>query len=241
MSYILEALRKSENERKQEENPLLQVVHTPRRVFPTEKKTVSSKLLLWILTFVILLVSTMGILIWQGQLPIFHLEQNHTDLAEQQLPAPSAESPVVEKNLPAQQESTERPQPTKVRLTQQTGENLSPKTVAKGDPNIIRTIIQEPAPLTLDQGQDNEIPVIGGKVSEISTSMNLSMSVREELKKMKFAGHVYSEDRDRRMIMINNKILREGDGIDADFRLDEITKNGVILLNQSKQIRIGLF
>ena len=239
MSYILEALQKSEKERQQEEAPLLQTVHT-RQVFSTQKKFLSSKLLLWILTLVILFVSTFGVLIWQGQLQIFHQEQRRTDLAEQQLPAPLPESPVVEKSLPAKQ-STERPQQKKVHLSKQTGENLSPKTVPEGDPNIIRTIIREPAPLTLAQGKDEEIPVIGGKVPEISASMNLAPSVREELRKMKFAGHVYSEDRDRRMIMINNKILREGDGIDADFRLDEITRSGVILLNQSTRIRIGLF
>ena len=239
MSYILEALRKSEKERKQEENPLMQVVHT-RRDFPAEKEKVPSKLPLWILTFVILLVSTFGIFIWQEQQPIFHPRPNHTDPAEEQLPAPLPESPVVIKSLPAQQ-LTERPQQKKVRLTQQTGVNLSLKAVPEEDPNILKTVIREPAPLILAQGQDDEITVVGGKVSEISASMNLSPAAREELRKMKFAGHVYSEDRDRRMIMINNKILREGDGIDANFRLDEITRNGVILLNNSNQIRIGLF
>jgi general secretion pathway protein B len=240
MSYILEALRKSEKERKQEENPLLQAVHTPGQVFPTEKKIVSSKFLLWIFTFVLLLVSTLGVLIWRGQLPIFHLEQRHTEHVEQQIPVSLPESPVMEKRL-TEQQSTEMPQRKKARLSKQTGEELSPETAAEGDSNIIRTIIREPAPLTLARGKDDEIPAAGGKVPEISASINLSPSVQTELLKMKFAGHVYSEDRDRRMIMINNKILREGEGIDTDFRLDEITRSGVILLYQSARIRIGLF
>jgi general secretion pathway protein B len=240
MSYILEALRKSEKERKQEEIPLLQTVHAHRQSRATEKKGFLSIILPWIFTLVILLVAIPGVLIWQGRLPLFQPQLSLTGHPEQQIPAPLPEGPAMERG-PTVQQTTERPLRMKSSLAQQTKEKQDHKIATEEDPNIIRTVIREPAPLTLAQGQDDEIPVVGRKVPEISISTNVSPSVREELRKMKFAGHVYSEDRDRRMIMINNKILREGEGIDADFRLDEITRNGVILLNQSTRIRIGLF
>ena len=83
--------------------------------------------------------------------------------------------------------------------------------------------------------------VMNRKISDTPTASQLPPSAQADVGKMKFAGHVYSEDTARRMIMINNKILREGDAIDTDFRLQEITGSGVILLYKSTPFRIDLF
>lgn len=241
MSYILEALRKSEKERKQDETSVLQTIHAPRRVGPAGKDIFLSKPLRWILILLTLFVSTMGIMIWQGKLPIIQPEQQHTDTFERQTPAPLPDNPATNNSL-SERQTTERLQQKKTRFPSQTESKLPPRETTGQEPDISRTIIiQEPSPLTLTQGKDDEITDIDRKVSDIHASTELPPSVQADIQRLKFAGHVYSEDRTRRMIMINNKILREGDGIDADFRLHEITRNGVILLYGTKRFRIDLF
>jgi general secretion pathway protein B len=234
MSYILEALRKSENERRQEEIPLLQAVHAPRQSIPPKTNHFSAKLLPWIVTLILLLGTTLGILFWQGQLPILRLEKRPMDLPEQQQAASVSEGPALEKGIPA-------PKPNEGLRQKKAELSLSPEAIEGEDQHILRTVIREPAPLTLSPENDEEIPVRGRKTIEIPKSMHMSPAAQADLQKMKFVGHVYSEDRGSRMIMINNKILREGDGIDADFHLDEITGTGVVLLYHSTRIPIDLF
>ena len=174
-------------------------------------------------------------------MPILHLELRHSDLPERLQVKPSSEDLVMKKDLP-EQKSVEKLQQKRPQVSaEKTGERPSPEAVEGEDQHIVRTVIREPAPLTLAPENDDAIPVRGRKTFEISKSMDMSPSAQADLQKMNFAGHVYSEERDRRMIMINNKILREGDGIDTDFRLDEITRNGVVLLYHSTRIPIDLF
>ena len=70
---------------------------------------------------------------------------------------------------------------------------------------------------------------------------NLPLTIRDDLRNMRFAGHAYSPDPAFRLIMINNKILHQGESVDADLRLSQITENGVILVYHGTRIRINLF
>jgi general secretion pathway protein B len=240
MSYILDALRKSEKDRKRDETPMLHTVHTSRQAVPAGKNIFSSKLLRWIVVLLTLFIIALGISIRQGLLPISKPEQPDTNLAQQQKLAPPTENQKTENSL-SEQEAAERLQHDKALIAARAGSNASLKTIAEKDPTLSSTAIQEPAPLTVTQGKDNEMSVINRKFSDTPTSNQLPPSVQADVGKMKFAGHVYSEDTAGRMIMINNKILREGDTIDTEFRLQEITKSGVVLVYKSTPFRIDLF
>jgi general secretion pathway protein B len=58
---------------------------------------------------------------------------------------------------------------------------------------------------------------------------DLPPQVQEEIPKLLFAGHAYAVDPAQRMIIINGKIMREGDRLDAMTKLAEITWEGVII------------
>jgi len=238
MSYILEALQKSEKERKQDETPILQKIHAPRQVAPAGRNIFLLKPLRWILILLIFFALALGITIWQGRLSVIQPEQRHTDHTERQVPPQLPENPVINNSL-SEQQPTERLQQKKTRSSSQTESRLPPGKTTAQDPDNSGAIIQEPAPLTLTQGKDDDI--IDRKVSDLHALTELPPLVQADIQMMKFAGHVYSDDRTRRMIMINNKILREGDGIDTDFRLESITRNGVILLYKSTRFRVDLF
>lgn len=59
--------------------------------------------------------------------------------------------------------------------------------------------------------------------------LELPANIRNELPELKFAGHTYAQTPLSRLIIINSKILREGGMISPDLRLFEITPDGVIL------------
>lgn len=64
-------------------------------------------------------------------------------------------------------------------------------------------------------------------------SLPLTQQLPEELKRnipeITLAGHTYSETPSQRMVIINNKILREGNSLDGNISLVEITWDGVVL------------
>jgi general secretion pathway protein B len=64
--------------------------------------------------------------------------------------------------------------------------------------------------------------------------------VRNNLPAMTFSFHVYSSNTQQRTIIINNRRIREGDEISAGLQLQEITEDGVVLLNAGHRIHISV-
>ena len=58
---------------------------------------------------------------------------------------------------------------------------------------------------------------------------------------LKFSGHVYSPEPSLRLIMINERVVREGDPISTDLLLDEIYQDGVVIRHDRGRFRIKLF
>jgi general secretion pathway protein B len=239
MSYILDALRKSEKDRKRDETTILHTVYAPRQAVPASKNIFSSKPLRWIVVLLTLVIAVSGLLL-QGWLPIHLPKQPHEGLFQQQASAPPTGNQETDDNQ-SEQQTAEKLQHENALISAGAGTTPPLKTIAKKGPAQSRIIVQEPAPLTITQGKDDEMSVINRKVPDTPTSSQIPPSAQADVGKMKFAGHVYAEERDQRMIMVNNKILREGDAIDTDFRLHEITRSGVVLLYKSTPFRIDLF
>lgn len=63
---------------------------------------------------------------------------------------------------------------------------------------------------------------------------------KEKFPNLQFAGHAYSTNPAKRMIIINNSILREGDRINSQLRLMEITPDGVILEQDGQKFNVNL-
>jgi len=71
-------------------------------------------------------------------------------------------------------------------------------------------------------------------------SDKLSGVTKEKFPNLQFAGHAYSRNPAKRMIIINNSILREGDRINSQLRLMEITPDGVILEQDGQKFNVNL-
>ncbi len=231
MSYILEALRKSEKDRKREEVPTLQEISAPRQTAHTRRTGSSSRLLQAMFALVLLLVLVLGGILARDWI----------------FPGPEKQDPLLKKSYVLSGDSahkndlknppsTKRPQEKLSGNLIKTGSHTK-KQLSKGSADLTHPLTGKPAPPL----KNDDMLVFNRRDANSVLPKNLPLSIQDDLRNMQFAGHAYSLDRTLRLIMIDNKILHEGDPVNADLRLFKITENGVILLYRTKRIRINLF
>jgi len=78
-----------------------------------------------------------------------------------------------------------------------------------------------------------------GSVDEVIYWRQLPAGVQRELPQLKFSVHIYSRQPASRMVKVNGRMLREGDLISGQVRLDEITRSGVILTYKGYRFRMS--
>jgi general secretion pathway protein B len=261
MSYILDALKKSGQERQQETPPHLQPLHYT----PPSFKAVSAtrrRRWPWLLCAGLLMISG-GLLTWSawkspdpaGQLPplvppmvsengkplgpvTVHPEKFddwYQHLPKKALPPSGPESPQpvrVERKAaapaisPAAAKPTaaggkKNPEPVKTKKAREKNSQPPPEAT---------TVIESPPPVAVEQPK-----------SIVPYLQDLPPHVQEELPKLQFAGHAFAVDPAKRMIIINGKIMKEGDRIDALTRLSEITWEGVIIDSKGLRFRVKCY
>lgn len=153
------------------------------------------------------------------------------------VPAIAVQSEPLPTELPEvspQQDIAQHTEPSDVTqqsVTQQTtGNSLSVPPEADEQAAPSSTSSLHPAPIILaEEATSGEQ---GGKFitkENLPFLTELSADVKADLPKLSFAGHTYSKEPARRMIIINNRIKREGQWIEKGLFLEEITWDGVVL------------
>ncbi|EKD35748.1 MAG: hypothetical protein ACD_75C01795G0003 [uncultured bacterium] len=256
MSYILDALKKSDQERQQEvahlhlqsvpgtPPPSLKVTSVPRRsLWP------------WLLFSGLLICGSM--LQWSGW--------NRQEPKERTSPSLMLAAPETGKTLSPvtlhperlddwYQQLPERDISLPTPGTPQTGEPDGPGEVEKetidpafsqGAAKITAPHSQKiSAPIRIKRDRKKiafsprseatviaqPLPVSPGKTgSSLPYLQDLPPQVQAEIPKLQYAGHAYALVPSQRMIIINGTIMREGDRLDGVTRLTEITLEGVII------------
>ena len=217
MSYILDALRKSDQQRRLGGVPTLAyaavaaaVPERPTMVFPG-------------LLGVALVVAVGTAMVWLrpappvSPYPVIMM----TPIAEKPLALPAAPAKVEAE--PARQEAPAARVPAPVLAVA-----APPRTVS--------------APVT--SGARNRLPVAAslGGVDDMSgkkpiASSEMPSSVRKTLPVMSVAVHVYSSTAEDRLVSINGRMLREGDSLAPDLRLEQITPDGMIFTYRGYRFR----
>lgn len=210
MSYILEALKKAEDERRREGAPVLPQPHGYPAVIAKRRP-------LWLGrafgSLLVLFILAVGIYKYRS-LPFRISVPESSDALETHHSEPSAPpGAAVEPTPGIDTEKIRRP------------------VAIKSDRKKIR--LQLPSE-HLHGGQPNKI-VPEKKHDSPPSLQELPPGIRAGLPELKIAGHTYSEDPRKRMIIINGKILKEGEKIDLTSQLLEITWEGVII--ESRGVR----
>lgn len=211
MSYILEALKKSKQERQGGGTPHLHTVHAPPSFKTHSSKKGRSGLLACGLLIVLGLVGLVyNFLSTNPSVKIEDSSHSVTVRAIEIRPhffEQAEETSIVVQDsgfIPAKLTRLEESlQPVKIAT------DKFKKVVTKTEKNV------EPPPSEDTYGFPYRV--------------QLSPEIQKEIPQFNFAGHTYADDPKRRMIIINNQILREGDSVDSDTTLVNIVWEGVVL------------
>lgn len=77
-------------------------------------------------------------------------------------------------------------------------------------------------------------------VASIPELWSLPLSIRTAIPSLDFSLHVYSKQSEQRSIIINNRMMREGEAINPDLTLYAITEKGVIMRFRHEYFRVGV-
>lgn len=211
MSLILEALKKSEQQRQREKAPSLQSIHQPAHIV---SKPARQPWLLFAVAVVIVNIAVLGYWFWR--------QQNNAIPVAQVLPSVSTAQPHKENESDNSSSSAQRESVQAAASANTSAEKIQPEFTQITP----RGAVDHVAPSDSTQ-----------RVEEIG---ELPESVRNNLPAMTFSFHVYSDNPEQRTIIINDRRVREGEEISTGLKLQAITQDGVILLFQQHRIHISV-
>lgn len=212
MSYILEALKKSEKERQGDGVPGFQVDHSlppVRRMAPRPPS--------WRVPggIVLILLCAAALFWWLRPL------EERGMAVESEVPGQDSEilPPLLETPKVAESDLVS---------PQGLGQVLAPVAApVSGDISPQRQI---PSPL-------QETPL----APRLPFIDDLPVAIQAALPELSFVGHVYSDVPEKRLIIINNRIVREGALIANGLSLVQIDQDGVVLRYNEISFRVKLF
>ncbi|MFC1589017.1 general secretion pathway protein GspB [Pseudomonadota bacterium] len=207
MSYILDALKKSEQDRGNGSIPSVQTVHSSSLNYHQEKRA------LWPWILIAVLIANVAIL-------VYFLKP---DMNAQNV---TANSDAPEKNnnaIPLQNKTA--------------AENYSAPAVVTTPP--IATATEQTAPVTDNHIITNETTLVATPAQLIDID-ELPANIRQQIPNMVFSAHVYSSNPAQRSLVINNRFMEEGDTVDYDLVLLEITSHGAIFDFRGHRFSTGI-
>lgn len=234
MSYILDALRKSETDRQQGRVPDLgqqvQLIHRPK------KKRVSPAV--WVALALMLNAGVLAFLFWPGTpLPWGSADQAEVSPGQdivKNAPEPvsvtpdaesdpMSESPVAETGaVPESDVADSTPPPIAT-------ETPEPERRERATVIVPSSAISETRVPVVEQRQADRVPHL----------VELPLSFQKSVPDLTFNSHIYSSSPASRRVMINNTYLRVGDTFEG-LRVDDITEEGVVLSRDGRRFRVGV-
>lgn len=224
MSYILDALRKSETERRQGKVPDLgqqvQLIHRP-------KKKRGSSAAIWIALALLVNAVVLAVVFWpkQGLIATPALQQDPANVNNDVAMEASRETP-VEVPEPVNQASAD----------QGVAETGEPEEVERPAPRVS----EKPTIIVPSVSASDGNPVLpevesSGRVPHL---VELPLSFQKSIPDLTFNSHLYSSDPSSSRVMINDNYLRAGDTF-SGLTVERITEDGVILSRQGQSFRVG--
>lgn len=217
MSYILDALRKSETERRQGKAPDLgqqvQLIHRPkkRRTSPV----------VWVALALMVNAGVLAVVFWP--------ERTMPELEATQVPTSEATSPVL----------AARPEPKPEPMPLQEPEVVQqPELVAEP---IIEPVRERPTIITPSLRPERSMPAASqsGVRPRVPHLVELPLSFQKSIPDLMFNSHIYSTDPYASRVMINGHYLSQGESF-SGITVEEVTENGVVLSKQGRTFRVGV-
>ncbi|MBR9869487.1 MAG: GspB domain-containing protein [Oceanospirillales bacterium] len=221
MSYILDALKQSDQQRTAEPvQPLL---------IPANTATGSSASR-WRLVLIAVVLAGIAVIWFSARETPDNSATTGilSDNAHQQLPATTEPAQglhgvkITLNDTPAESAPiSSPPQPNTVREPRRSAPE--PVTISAAPPQPAVSMPGEAAPEVAIP------PVQKSSEPELIYWRQLPVEIQRSLPQLSFTVHIYASDPTARMVKVNGRILREGDTISTGLVLDQITPDGVVL------------
>ncbi len=208
MSYILDALKKSDHERKQGSVPGLQTVHLPVSI-----ESSSSRWPYIVIAFLMLsLAFVLGLLRpWDDSIQ------------------------TVENNIVKEKDTTEKII-NPVSKVQKELAVINPRTQQRQNDAKVPVVIQQAEPLKKEIYQVVKKPepsvefiekTPSPEIDSVPHLYDMPPLVQQAIPDMIFAGHVYSSDANQRSVIVNGHSMSEGEVVIDGLKVEKITQKGV--------------
>ena len=266
MSFILDALKKSEKKRETAEVPNLHTVHGEGPPPPKKRRP------LWPYLLIAVLLLNAGVLIWYV---FFREEPQVPAVVTDPAPAPIAESAPLASAPPAvAAPEPVTPSPEPVAAPPEPAPELVPAP-AQAPATVVREVAPPPAPVPPPRPEPTPAPVREAEVAQIVVPPpppvesrpeppvvapvpepvsppqpievgpppvleleDLPGDVRGRVPEMIISVYAYSATPASRLVRINNRILREGGYLDVGLRLEEIGPKELIFTFEGFRFRV---
>jgi len=244
MSYILDALKKSEQQRSSLNLPITTPTSAPQPVSATSRFRLPLILLAVALTAGWLFVR-------------FQQSDQHPLPPAKQATTASIRHKTQPSILQLKNRdlvvSPGRTAPTPAAHEHQQANSVAASPTAHPAPNIHSKADSIPVfkpitPASPVSRAASPLPELADKLAQASPAetnivslRELPLSVQQSLPPINIEGHIYDDNPAARMVIINGAIRREKQRIDQNLRLEEITPNGVILSHRGHVFHMGVF
>lgn len=239
MSYILEALKKSEQDRGNGAIPSVQSIHSSSINY----HSTSSSIWPWLIG-VMLIINALALLYFfvlksptntdTGSKALVKL-QNTSELSRDfavHTPPEHLTTPVSITNVPKQKPASVETMPMEIIQSKQP---LFEKTLQKqllSEPDIVdntNTIVRNKTQLARPSNFNDE--PINHHVETLDFH-DLPENIKQQIPELIFSAHVYSSNALQRSLVINGKFMEEGEPLNDKLTLSEITPRGAIFTIQ---------
>jgi len=228
MSYILDALKKSDEQR------MASLTSKPVQLAPAHPAGHSRIGWFVLLAVIVLLCGGWLLSIYQKDQPA------PRQAPAQNIPASSAPHNATQPIMPAAQ-----PLPA----------SIPAKTA--GEPAVAASIPASPAKLAAAPQHEHPAPqpaakpIIAAPVASVSHAppaneepprrADLPVNIQQALPPIHIEGHIYDADPSARMVIINGHVHYEGQQLGDGLLLEAITESGIILNQQGTRFSMGVF
>jgi general secretion pathway protein B len=220
MSFILDALKKSENDRQRSTGPALFEVRVapPRSRFP-----------LWAIAVGVLLMVNLGVVAW-----LVLRTNTQTAVAQTPVPTPAPSAPT-----PAAPPAPALAAPASVTFSRNTDEQTVEQAVPGEAPSDEGFVNDDYAPAEEPALDDRPAPTVErGSVSGLPTYEKANQQAGGRIPELRMDMHVYAPKPQDRFVFVNMRKLKEGETLPEGVRVESITNDGVIFSYQGSKFTL---
>jgi general secretion pathway protein B len=232
MSYILDALKKADMERRRG--------RTPDFMDPHGQEPQEPKKRIWIYVLLAMLVAVAGSLGW-------YFGHDDANLNEVKLKPAPVQTVTDRHTVQAQiSQPAQMPKPAAGQSAAAPSKQLAPNVERVTDtrmpakPSTPQTLLKEKFAVPAKTAQAGPPPEPRANPKRIYSISELPDSVKQELPVFSISTHIYSPEPSERLVSINGYIGREGKELMQGIVLDSVVPDGAILKCQGYRFKVEL-